>query len=60
MSQLFGKPHFEIIARYGFRETLLGRTATRGEAEALRHEYAGAVENPLEEYRRIIIRQVEL
>jgi hypothetical protein len=55
MSHLFGKPHFEIVAHYGFREVLLGRRATRGEAEALRHDYAG-----MEEYKHIIIRQVEL
>jgi hypothetical protein len=53
MSTLFGTPHFEIVARHGYRETLLGRRTTRGEAESLRHDYAAL-------YEYIFIRQVEL
>lgn len=35
MDNLIGTPHFEVISRYGYRETLIGRRGTRAEALAL-------------------------
>lgn len=33
-TSLLGKPHYELVDRYGYRETLIGRYQTQQEAEA--------------------------
>lgn len=37
--ELYGTPHYEVIHRYGYRESLIGRYATKSEAKAAKSAY---------------------
>lgn len=53
MSELFGQPHYEVIGRYGFHETVISRCKTRSGANQTADDYRDV-------YPQIIIRFREL
>jgi hypothetical protein len=54
MQNLIGGPHFEIVNRYGYREDLIDRVATRKEAVELKQMYDASGM-----YAQIVIRSRE-
>lgn len=52
MSNLFGQPHYEVIGRYGFHETVIARVSEASAARELKRDYA-------QDYPEVLIRKCE-
>lgn len=55
MSALFGTPHYEVVHRYGYHESVVARCATRQEADIVKRSYAA-----MDRSQRYLVRFVEL
>jgi hypothetical protein len=59
MPNLLGRPHYELIEHYGFRETLIGRYATEAEAASQRELRLRIWTNMRVSHGTLIVRRVE-